>query len=93
MLRKNGEIIFVPTGPIYLLTLFHKRDTFVTYFFWIVRRFYIYRLKLGFVNVFIEPIRLSCFNTLSIMHLRRSIHDIVDLKCCWKWAAELPVII
>ena len=52
------------------------------------KRSFIHRLELGLVNISIYPIRLRCFATLNVMHLRRSVHDVVDLKWCSKWAAN-----
>ena len=57
-------------------------------FFSIVKRSSIHKLHLGFVNFYIAPIGLIYLTTLSDMHLRRSVHDVVYLKCCSKWAAN-----
>ena len=54
----------------------------------IVRRSSIHRLQLGFLNVFIAPIGFICFTTLNVMYLRKSLRDLVLLKCCSKWAAN-----
>ena len=50
----------------------------------IVRRSSIHRLQLGFVNAFIVPIGFGCFTTLNVMYLRKSVRDVVVLKCCLK---------
>ena len=54
----------------------------------IARRSSIHRLQLGFVNVFIAPIWFICFTTLNVMYLRKSVRDVVVLKCCSKLAAN-----
>ena len=46
----------------------------------------IHRLLLCVVNVYIASIRFSCFTTLNVIYLCRSLHDVVLLKCCSKWA-------
>ena len=46
------------------------------------------KLQLGFVNDFIAPIILRSFTTLKVIHLRKSMSDVVDLKCCSKWSAN-----
>ena len=55
---------------------------------WILKCSSVHRLQLGFVNVFIDTIRLSCFITLNVMNLHKSVRDVVYLKCCLKWAAN-----
>ena len=81
------ESLFVLAGPIYLQIIVHKRGTFVTYIFRIVRRSFIHRLHLVLVVFFVAPIGMVCFTTLNGMHLCRSVHNLVYLKCCLKWAA------
>ena len=54
----------------------------------IVKRSSIHWLKLNLLNIFIAPIGLSCFTTLNVMYLRKSVRDVVVLKCCSKWAAN-----
>ena len=46
----------------------------------IVKRSFIHKLQLGFINVFISPIGLSYFTDLNAMHLSRSVRDVVDSK-------------
>ena len=57
-------------------------------FFRIIKRSYIHRLQLGFVNVFIAPIGFICFNNLNVIHFRRSVRAVELSKCCTKWAAN-----
>ena len=57
-------------------------------FFRIVEPSCIHRLQLGFINVFIASIRFICFITLNIIHLCRSVRDVVLLKWCTKWATN-----
>ena len=40
------------------------------------------------MNNFMDPIRLICFNTSSVINLRRSMCIVVYLKCCSKWDAN-----
>ena len=82
------EIYFVPAGPINLQVLVHNCDAFVTYLFKDFKRSSIHRLQLGFVNVFIASIGFCSFTTLNVMYLRRSVRDVVVLKCCLKWTAN-----
>ena len=48
----------------------------------------IHKVQVGFVNVSIAPIGFRCFTNLNDIHLHRSVHDVVELKCCSKWAAN-----
>ena len=82
------ESRFVMAGPVYILIIIHNRGIFVTYIFRTVEGSYIHRLQVGFIIVFIVPVGFSYFTTLNVMYLRRSVHDIVALKCCSKWAAN-----
>ena len=78
------ESHFVPAGPVH--TVYKFWFIIVTHysrsFFRIVRLSSIYMLQLGLVNVFIEPIILSCFNNMNYMHLHRYVCHVEYLKCC-----------
>ena len=45
-------------------------------------------LQLGFINILIVTIGLISFNILNVMHLCKSVRDVVYLKCRSKWAAN-----
>ena len=82
------ESCFVPAGPIYIRIFVHNYYAFVTLILRIVKRYSLHRLELGFINIFITKNGLSCFTTLNVMHLHRSMRDAVDLKCSVKWATD-----
>ena len=46
----------------------------------IVKSSCIHRLQFAFVNIFVATIGFSCFITLNVIYLRRSVHDVVVLK-------------
>ena len=46
----------------------------------IVKCYLLHKLHLGFVNDFFSPISLSCLIDFKIIHLHKSVHDIVDLN-------------
>ena len=48
----------------------------------VVKPYSIYILQFGSVNDFIDPIRLGCLTVPNYIRLRKSVRDIVDLKCC-----------
>ena len=83
MPRKNGwKVVLCRKAP-YISEDFFISVTCLSHrFLRIVKFSSIHRLKLGFVNDFIGPIGLSCFATLNIMHLCKSMRDVVYLKCC-----------
>ena len=54
----------------------------------IFKHYSIHRLKLGFLNYIIAPIWLIWFTTLNVAHLCKSVRDVVDLKCCYKWETK-----
>ena len=74
------ESRFVTAAPEYIQMFVHKCDVFITFFLMIVKCSSMHRLKLGFINDIIDPIGFSVFINLNRIHLRKSLHDIVDLK-------------
>ena len=50
--------------------------------------FIIKMLEFGFIDAFIAPIRFSYFTTLNVIYLRRSVREVVALKCYSKWSAN-----
>ena len=52
----------------------------------IVKSYSIHILQLGFINDCISPIGLIKSTILNVMHLRKSVCGVVDLKCFPKWA-------
>ena len=87
-LGKLTQRRFVPEGSVYLCILIYNCDVFVMYLFIIIKCSFINKLKLGFVNVFIAEIRFIWFVTLNVMYFLRSLRDVVEQKCCSKWAED-----
>ena len=89
MLSQNlWKVVLYRKAPYISKFLFISVTHLPRRFLRIVRRSSIHRLQLGFVTVFIAPIGLSSFTTLNVVHLRRSVREVADLKCCSKWAAN-----
>ena len=76
----------------YTSNFFHKCDIFVTFIFRAVKHYSIHILQLGFVNDFIDPtidtIILNWLTSLNVLHVCRSVHEVVYLKCFSSWAAN-----
>ena len=48
----------------------------------IVKHSSIHRLQQGFINYYIDPIRLIWFTTLNLIQFSKYMHDVVYLKWC-----------
>ena len=89
MLRQNRwKVVLCWQAPYISELLFIIVTRLSRSFLRIVKRSSIYRLQFGLVNVFIVKIVFSWFATLNFIYLRRSVRDVVDLKCCSKCAAN-----
>ena len=89
VLRQNWWKVFLYRKALYISQLLFVIVTRLSHsIFRIVKRSYIHKLQLGFVNIFIAPIRFSCFTTLNVMYLSRSVHAVVVLNCCYTWASK-----
>ena len=87
--QKNGrKVVLCRQAPYISIFLFITLTHLLHIFLKIFKRYFIHKLQLYFVNVFIQPIELSCFTSLNYMHSCMSVSDTVDLKYCLEQAAN-----
>ena len=89
MLRKNLWKVFFCQQVLYISKILFISVTRLSHrVLSRVKRSFIHRLKLGSGNDFNDTIGLRYFTTWNVIQLRKSVRDIVYLKCCLKWVAN-----
>ena len=88
LVKIDGKGVLCRQAPFIFDFLFIIVTRFSHIFLRIVNRSSIHWLQFGFVDVFIVPIGCSCFTTLNVIYLHKSVRGVVELKCCSEWAAN-----
>ena len=76
------EGFFLLAGPVYFRIFVQKYDVFITYLLRIIICSSMHKLKLDFVNGLIYPMGLIFLTNLNVIHFRKSVCDVVYLRCC-----------
>ena len=81
--RKNRRKVLLCRQALYISDILFISVVFLSHrFLRIFKRSYIHSLKLGFANDLISLIGLIYLIKLNVIHLRKSLCDVVYSKCC-----------